>query len=618
MCGFLGHVVDSPMKADPIAVRKGAEALAHRGPDGNGQVDVEQCSLAHRRLSVIDIQGSSQPWQSACGRFLMVFNGEIYNYVELKNELQAKGVRFRSDGDTEVLMNLFIEQGIDCLSRLNGMFAFAVWDKRDRRLYLARDRMGEKPLYYSAACGQLAFASELAGLEYFKFIDRCMDAFAIGDFFAHQFIGGERTIYSGVRKLMPAHYLVWQKGQTEVRRYWSIPCPNNTSCTEEELCEELAALIESSVRLRLRSDVPLGTFLSGGLDSSLIAHVMRQQGGLVEAFTIGFIDKSYDESDMAEAVANELEIVHHLQKEELDDVGEINSIIDSFGEPYADPSAVPTSMLCRFAHKRVTVALSGDGVDELFGGYRRYYARALLERLPGSMSLYSNKIMNRLVQKIPESSVYYGNSLRKKLRLIHGLLTRIVQSPRDPLAQTFTLEERTRLLKEERVRHPMDLLGELDIPPLDPVSTMLIADQLIYLPEDILTKVDRMSMRHGLEVRSPFLDHRLVEFAARLPLRFKMRKGIQKYLIKSCYAGQLPEAVLKRAKHGFAVPLGRWFREGLRKPFEQLVLDGGYDVLNRGETESLWRDHQQGRVDNGFKLWSIYVFCRWYYRHVGQ
>ncbi len=618
MCGLLGHVVMAGCGADAEAVRQGNRALVHRGPDGGGQVDLGQCSLAHRRLSVIDLEGSPQPWRSECGRYHLVFNGEIYNYRALRKELEQRGYRFRSDGDTEVLLNLYIEHGESCLEKLNGMFAFAVWDSRERLLFMARDRLGEKPLYYARSSGQLAFASELVALGGFDFVDRGLDTRAVDDFFAHQYIGEDRTIYKGIRKLRPAHWLRWREGRVETGCYWTLPRQQLSTAPVAQLCEELEWLVRDSVNMRLHADVPLGMFLSGGLDSSLVAYTVRELGHDPQAFTIGFSDSSYDESRNARAVARALALRQQTEVVDLGDVQQLNEILDAFGEPYADPSAIPTWTLCRFARQEVTVALSGDGVDELFGGYRRYYARSLLQRLPMHPRYLKNRLVERLVGLFPESSAYYGNSLTKKLRLFYGLISRLVESPGDPLAQTFSLGERQRLLGDDRVSPSgFELLGKLDIEGLDAVSQMMFADQMTYLPEDILVKVDRMSMQHGLEVRNPFLDHRLAEFAARLPLELKIRGKVQKYLVRHCYRENLPPESVQRAKHGFSVPLGRWFREGLKTPFENQVLDGKAveDMLDRKEVLGMWEQHQRGQADFGFKLWSIYVFCRWYHRY---
>ncbi len=611
MCGIAGHVVSGGAPAQREAVSSASRLLRHRGPDSSGQVDLPGCSLAHRRLSIIDIEGSRQPWVSACGRYHMVFNGEIYNYLELRGELVKRGHRFTSSGDTEVLLSLYIEYGPSCLERLNGMFAFAVWDTREQSLFLARDRLGKKPLYYAASGGEMAFASELQALAPFRFVDRSINPEAVEDFFAHQFIGEQRTIYRGVRKLPPGSCLFWRGGESTISRYWLPPLPQEGAGDTDALCEEFRALLSDAVRLRMRSDVPAGAFLSGGIDSSLVVASLKQSGFDVEAFTVGFREGSYDESGLAAEVATALDCRHVTHCVALEQVERIDRVIAAFGEPFADPSALPTWELSRFTREHVTVALSGDGVDELFGGYRRYYARYLLQCAGISPRVLGNGLIQRLLDLFPEPTRYYGTSLVKKLRLVHALGRQQRENPGDPLPRLFGPRELRQLLGHGGGK--WDHVGSYGLEDLDAVSRMMALDQRIYLPDDILVKVDRMSMRHSLEVRCPFLDHRLVEFAARLPLDCKIRRGVQKYLVRRCARGLLPQKVLRRGKHGFAVPLGDWFRGVLRPRFEEAVMGSdGSGLLCREMVSRLWHEHQQGRRDHGFRLWSIYVFERWW------
>ncbi len=618
MCGIIGHVVSPGQIVDSKAVEQGSQVLQHRGPDQNGLLNLPQACLAHRRLSIIDLESSSQPWSSPCGRYHIVFNGEIYNFQELRQELTKEGFSFRTNGDTEVLLNMYIARGKHCVDKLNGMFAFAVWDSRQRCLFMARDRIGKKPLYYAEADGQLAFASELGSLGCFGFIDKSINTSAINDFFAHQFIGEERTIYTRIHKLLPAHCLTWKDGKITISQYWHVPHPAETDRVEADLHEELRSLITDAIGIRLRSDVPLGAFLSGGLDSTLIAANIRQQGYPLSTYTIGFEDQSFDESSNAKRVAEALKTNHFMQRINISNADVINRCLDAFNEPFADPSAIPTWYLCKYASRYVTVALSGDGVDELFAGYRRYYARQLAMYFGFCPVWFKNHVIGSCIQALPESSTYYSNSVVKKIKLFYALMRRMDESPGDPLAQTFTHTERQQLFQGTEVNiEDFNYLSKFKLGQVDPVSAMMMADQQTYLPEDILTKVDRMSMQHGLEVRSPFLDYRIIDFIGQLPLRFKIKQGKQKYLLRKCYAGSIPDFVLKRQKHGFAVPLADWFRGPLYEPFEQLVLDSGNNnFLNRTEVMRLWREHLSGRIDHGFKLWSIYVFCRWHYNQV--
>lgn len=613
MCGIVGHVVQEGIP-DVKGVKLGMAALIHRGPDDDGMVQMPQACLGHRRLSIIDVDGSPQPWQSPDGRYSLVFNGEIYNYIELRAALEREGFRFRSQGDTEVLLAMFIHKGADCLNEFNGMFAFAVWDAVEKKLFLARDRLGKKPLYYALTKRGIVFASEIDALNAFSEIDRAIDLNAAHDFFAHQYIGGPRTIYRGVRKLPAGHYLVYTRDKVAVNGYWAPPLPHLSSRPVPELCEELRALVDDAVRLRLRSDVPLGSFLSGGLDSSLIVSSMKRAGVDVQSFTIGFRESSYDESEDASFAARYFSSNHRERVLDMDVIGKITECFEAFGEPFADPSALPTAFLCQHTRQYVTVALSGDGVDELFGGYRRYYARrfaGMVQSLPRKLR---SDILPRIASCIPENETYYGNSRLKQLKLFLRLVRAIDESPRDPLAQVFTLNERLALFNETPPElDNFDCITQFGLDNLDPVSQMIMADVHTYLVDDILVKVDRMSMHQSLEVRSPFLDYRIVEFACALPLDLKIHNGMQKFLVRESYRGQLPEQIMSRRKHGFAIPLPGWFRGFLKPVFESVVLYAAIpEFLNRKEIDRLWIDHQAGRADNGFKLWCLLAFCHWY------
>lgn len=619
MCGIVGHVSTIAELVTPMAVAQAARQIAHRGPDGEGLVNLPFASLGHRRLSILDLSGSQQPWASDCGRYHMVFNGEIYNYLELKKELLKDGYRFKSQGDTEVLMAIYQRDGVKCLDRLNGMFAFAIWDTQLHSLFIARDRIGKKPLYYAQAKDQFVFASELSALLSFSFISREINQHAVNDFFAHQFIGEERSILNEVNKLRPAHYLTWQSGKINIHRYWHLPFPEESMRNDVTVCEEFVHLLNDAITIRLRSDVPLGAFLSGGLDSTIIAASIRRLGFELSTYTIGFVQGSFDESRKASIVSEQLGTKHHLKMLDIP-VGEIvERCLSSFSEPFADPSAIPTWYLCQYASSEVKVALSGDGVDELFAGYRRYMAMQIVQRISKKIPSWLQEVLiSPLVACLPDSDKYYAASVVKKAKLFYDLLRRHNISPGDPLAQTFNYEERQRLMSHNlQSEGKFDFVSEYGLQNEDTVTQMLMADQQIYLPEDILTKVDRMSMQHGLEVRSPFLDYRIVEFAARLPLKYKLNNGKQKALIRRCFADAVPKEVLSRAKHGFSVPLATWFKGALRQEFECLVFERDFDIgLNRKEIMNLWQQHQSGRQDNGFKLWSIFVYYLWWKNQV--
>lgn len=614
MCGIVGHVSTVAESIDPMVVAQATRKLAHRGPDGEGVLNLPFVSLGHRRLSILDIYGSHQPWTSECGRFHMVFNGEIYNYLELKNELVNDGYRFRSQGDTEVLMAIYQRDGVTCLDRLNGMFAFAIWDTKQQSLFIARDRVGKKPLYYAQVKEQFVFASELSALLSFSFISQEINPQSVSDFFAHQFVGEHRTIFQKVNKLPPAHYLIWQDEKVEILRYWHLPFPEGSAQNDATLCEEFKHLLDDAVAIRLRSDVPLGAFLSGGLDSSIVASCIRRLGFELSTFTIGFSQGSFDESRQANFISEQLGTKHHLRMLDIPVAEIVEHCLASFNEPFADPSAIPTWYLCQFASSEVKVALSGDGVDEIFAGYRRYMAMQMVQYFKRVPLWFQQGIIWPMVNLLPESDKYFATSAIKKIKLFCELLRRHNMSPKDPLAQTFNFEERLRLLSSSpQTEHSFEYISAYGLHQEDPVTQMLMIDQQIYLPENILTKVDRMSMRHGLEVRSPFLDYRIIEFVARLPLKYKLDGGKQKVLLRKCFADGVPKAVLDRPKHGFAVPLATWFKGALREKFHHLIFDLDMETgLNRKEIMRLWQEHQSGCRDHGFKLWSIFVYSLWW------
>ncbi|MBM2829427.1 MAG: asparagine synthase, glutamine-hydrolyzing [Gammaproteobacteria bacterium] len=613
MCGIVGHVVREGVP-DTDAVKSGMAAMLHRGPDGEGVVQMPLACLGHRRLSIIDVAGSPQPWQSSNGRYTLVFNGEIYNYLELRSMLEKEGYRFQSRGDTEVLLAMFIHEGTGCLNKLNGMFAFAVWDQVERKLLLARDRLGKKPLYYATIGSSLAFASEIGGLRGFMGIDTTIDLHAAHDYFAHQFIGRDRSIYRGIKKLQAGNYLEYADGRIIRSRYWSPPLPGPSPEKLQNSCEELKMLVDDAVRLRLRSDVPVGCFLSGGLDSSVVVSSIRRHGADVQSFTVGFRDASFDESIQAGKAAQFFSTHHRNRIVEMDVLATLDKTINAFGEPFADPSALPMDYLCQHAREHVTVALSGDGVDELFGGYRRYFARRLMqltEIIPRRLRL--SFFMNAF-SWLPENETYFGYSRLKQMKLFSRLMQALDESPRDPLAQVFTLSECRALFAESDITiNGFDYLSEPMLENVDPVSRMMLADVHNYLVDDILVKVDRMSMKHSLEVRSPFLDYRIVEFACRLPLEYKIRGSVQKYLVRECYRDLLPGDIIKRRKHGFAVPLAGWFRGILKPVFESTVFDtADPGFLNKKMIQQIWNEHQSGHFDHGFKLWCLLVFFHWY------
>lgn len=619
MCGICG-ILDPAGELGPEGsslIGRMVDRLRHRGPDAEGIWQEPGAALGHRRLAVIDLSGSRQPMEDPTGRFVMIHNGEIYNYLELREELEDHGVEFRSSGDTEVLLQAFIRYGADCLERLNGMFAFAIWDRETRTLFAARDRLGVKPFYYGqGSLGLFVFASELQAFRGLP-LDFSMDHGALEAYLRRGFIPSPATIFTAVRELRPAHFLRVDERGIEVRRYWTPPAPDPRLLHRclDTLCEELRELVGSAVALRLRSDVPLGAFLSGGLDSSIIAMLMRRGGSTaVHTFSIGFEEESFDESGPARRTAEWLGTRHHESRVKLQASDLLLQLARHYGQPYGDSSAMPTWALCRETRKHVTVALSGDGADEVFGGYRRYMARRWLE----AYRLVPEKVRTRcvapLVNRLPEGTAYYDRSVVKKLKLFVGLDRRLMNDPLDIYPAYFAPGDLLRLLPGENASriYGYDPWAQGEDAPYD-LDFMMRADLFHYLPDDILTKVDRASMAQGLEVRSPFMDYRVVEFACRLPLRHKIRRCSSKYILRRAFAKDLPKTVIRRRKHGFAAPLGDWFLGPLGDLYDDLLSSVGTSAMVETKAaRSLLDEHRRGRVDHGNRLWLLLFLHAWY------
>lgn len=620
MCGIAGHVTFTGYRPNRIGVEQAIDKLYYRGPDEAGVSEYKNACFGHRRLRIIDLARGKQPWHSSDNRYCLIFNGEIYNYIELRKRLVKLGWSFISNCDTEVLLAMFIHYGPDCLEFLNGMFAFAVWDEQKKTAFIARDRLGKKPLYYTVDEKCLTFASELPAL--LPLVNQYPDInlSAVHDFFAYQFIPGETTIYKNVYKLLPGHHLTFSDEGPKINCYWTPPHPENGLINEAKASEHLADLVDDSVRLRMHSDVPVGLFLSGGLDSSIILDSMSRLGTTINTFTVGFGEKTFDERNTARIVAKRYQTQHYESLLDIEPENLILNCINKIGEPFADPSALPTLLLCRQTSKHVTVALTGDGADEIFGGYQRYRALGLLpfyQRIPTSIRQY---IFEPLIEFLPDTTAYYGASTIKKLKLFLNMTRRLYEAPHDLLPQAFTLNERLRLLDPELIDiRSADHISQFNLSGLDSLTQMMITDLMTYLSEDILYKTDRMSMAHSLEVRAPFLDYRVVEFASKLPSRLKLNHGRPKYILQRSFRHRLSEHTLGRRKHGFAVPIGKWLLDSLRPLFEGMVLDTKCpNYLNRNEILRIWKQHLNHKNDHGFKLWSILIFFIWHANYTAR
>lgn len=623
MCGIAGVLYKDPQQhVDRATLKAMADAIAHRGPDAEGFFCAEGVGLAHRRLSIIDLAGGDQPMGNEDGSVQVVFNGEIYNFQKLREELLAKGHRFRTRSDTEVLVHLYEEEGEELVTRLRGMFAFAIWDGRRRRLVLARDRVGLKPLYVYRDHEKLVFGSELKAILAHPNIDRTVDPAAVEDYLTFGMIPGERAIFRKVRKLPPAHVLTVQADNfhRSPRRYWQFRIEPDHSRTLEEWQEVLEAKIVETVEAHRIADVPVGAFLSGGLDSSVM---VATQSGLsdtpVETFSIGFREAAFSELPYARQVARQFGTTHTEQIVTPEAVGILDDLVHYYDEPFADSSAIPTLCVSRLARQKVKVVISGDGGDEVLGGYSRY-AHDLREawlrrRLPG---WFRHGALGPLGRRWPKAD-WLPKVLRAKT-----LLTNLSLEAGEAYANTLSL---CRL----PVRHRLlagDLLSELNghrpermicdhfatAPADDPLAGMITADVNTLLPDDFLVKVDRASMSCGLEVRPPLVDHELLELAARVPSNLKVRRGQTKWILKRLYRDRLPAQVTRRPKQGFEIPIDRWLRGPLREVFESAVLSPQSRVaglIDQSTARRLYRAHLAEVGRHGDTLWSLLVLARW-------
>ena len=606
MCGIAGFWG----AGDQAIVTAMTDALAHRGPDGHGyHVDEDnRIFLGHRRLAIIDIGGGAQPMWNEDQTVGVVFNGEIYNHVELRRLLEDRGHRFHSDhSDTEVLVHGYEEWGTELPLRLNGMFAFAIWDKAQSRLFLARDRFGEKPLFYAKAPHFLAFASELSSLRCHPRVDTALDVRSLQKLFGYGFFPASRTPYKSVSKLPGGHWLLLdlKSDQVTLRRYWKFSLQPDASLLErdeDDLADELEALVTQAVKRRLISDVPIGLFLSGGIDSSA---VLAAASGLmdpaqVRTFTVGFDEPSFDETEYASRVAGILGVRHDVRKLDLDEARDaIPKLLEQMSEPLGDSSILPTYLLSEFTRRHVTVALSGDGADELFAGYDPFHAlkpaAAYSALVPGPL----HQIIRKLASRLPVSTRNMSLDFKLK-RTLNGLSyssrlwNPVWLGPLAPpeIGRIFGQEIEAEELYEEAI----ELWN--GSPGLNLVEKTMEFYTTFYLQDGILTKVDRASMMNSLETRAVFLDNDLVEFASRLPTSLKYRNGKGKYLLKKVLSRRLPADIVDRPKKGFGIPLALWLREVPK----QIPLNG-IAGIDTGEVAGLWRAHRSGHANNAIALW---------------
>jgi asparagine synthase (glutamine-hydrolysing) len=611
MCGIAGLMSLDERPVSLVDVRRMCAALFHRGPDEDGYYLGSHVGLGMRRLRIIDLETGSQPVRNEDGTVWVVLNGEIYNYRQLRRGLERTGHRFYTASDTETIVHLYEEQGVRCVESLRGMFAFALWDERRRQLLLARDRLGIKPLYFALLGKRLVFSSELKGILQLPEVDRRLSWNALDHYLAFLTTPLSESIIEGVRKLEPAHLLVASPGRPlRTERYWSLKMEPDPSLTEEECEARIRDLLEESVKLHLESDVPLGAFLSGGIDSSaVVATMARVSPGPVKTFSIGFEEHEFDERHYARMVAKRLGTEHTELLVKPESLGSIEDLVWHLDEPFGDASALPTYAVSRLAAEHVKVVMSGDGGDELFAGYDRYVVEARERRWQlGPRPV--RRALERLGGWIPEG-------VRGRNFLLHHAR----EGARRYLdaCTLFKPEQKLRLLRPEAREHlracdPWRARERmLEDANCDWLSALQYLDLRTYLPLDILTKVDRMSMAHSLEARVPLLDHRLVEFAATIPPAMKLRHGSTKYIFKRALRGLLPSEILARPKRGFAVPLGYWFRGPLTDVVRDFLLSERFrerGIFDPAYVRKLLQWHAEGR-ELEMQIWTLLSFEIW-------
>lgn len=611
MCGIVGifRLRDkSPVNPDLLKAMN--DSLFHRGPDEEGALLRPGVGLAMRRLSIIDRSGGHQPLSNEDGSFWIVFNGEIYNFAEIRRKLEASGHRFVTSSDTEVIVHAYEEFGEQCLHLFNGMFAFALWDAKTGELFIARDRLGVKPLYYAEIDGTFFFASEIKALMTVPGLDCIINPEALDDVLTYRHVQAPRTIFKAIRALLPGHHLRVGSRGIRSERYWNLPLPSKPgSMPEEEAKDRLRSLLEDSVRLRLISEVPLGAFLSGGLDSSVVVALMsRMMDKPVRTFTVGFegvdsgkYENRYDERVYARMISEHFHTEHHEVMMTPNVVELLPRLAWFLDEPLADAAVIPTYLMSGFARQHVTVVLTGEGADELFGGYPKYRLEKLAYRLH---RLGVGKLL-RLVNRLPGRFRYSG-ALRKIALETPG---RWVSWDRICSPDLRAELVRNRKAEIDTVDDESKLLSYLpEDRPEDSLAILIYLDLQIRLPNDLLMKVDKMSMAVSLEARVPFLDYRIVEFACELPTTYKVSLGAGKRILRNAMSDLIPEKILRRPKHGFSVPVSSWLRRELRSFAEEILKDSSIEsgkLFNPKTVRRILDEHQSGRRDHGQLLWTI-------------
>lgn len=623
MCGICG-IVKKNEKVSESVVKKMASTMVYRGPDEEGCKIFGNAGLGHRRLKIIDLLTGSQPISDEKDKIFLICNGEIYNFLELRNILEKKGHRFKTKSDSEVIVHLYEDYGAEALKFLRGMFAFAIWDDEKKILFLARDRIGKKPLVYCVKNENIYFASEIKALLEIDEISKEIDLFAVDLFLSYQAIPSPWTIFKDIKKLQPAHYLLWKDGDLKIERYWQMDFSKKIKLkNENEYMEVMWEKLVESTKLRMISDVPLGAFLSGGIDSSTIVGIMSENSSEpVKTFSIGFEESDFSELNYARTVANRFGTQHYEFIVRPDVISILPKLVWHYNEPFADSSMIPTYYVAKETKKFVTVALNGDGGDENFAGYTRYWQTQLLEKI----FLAYNKIpcgkewilknFVKMYHRFPSNSffrIWKWLDEAKRYGFSYAYTRRLITFSDEFKEKIYSPEMKKKLGDFNSLsiaKNIWDSAGKIDL-----LEKMMATDFNLYLPEVLMVKVDIASMANSLEARSPFLDHEFVELVASFPPELKMKNFKTKYILKKRLKNFLPEEIVRRKKMGFGIPVGRWFRKELKQYVVDILLSN--DSLTRGyfkpeEIIKIVKEHMSGKVDHTGRLWGLLIFELWH------
>lgn len=622
MCGICGKI-SLNSRVDEALMRKMCGVLTHRGPDSEGiYVNGLNVGLGHRRLAVIDLsQAGHQPMTNEDGALWIVFNGEVYNFIELKETLEKKGHKFKSHTDTEAVLHLYEDKGVECLKDLRGPFAFAIWDDRKKLLFIARDRIGKKPLYYYYRNQTLIFGSEIKAILQDPEVNAEVNKPAITDYLSYGYTPTPETMFKGIMKLPPAHFMIYEKGNIKLEKYWELDFSKKVRLSEKDYCARTMDLLEECTRIRLISDVPLGAFLSGGIDSSAVVYMMNKLSSKpVKTFSIGFDEEKYSELKYAKVIADRFKTEHHEYIVKPDAIELLPKLVWHYNEPYADSSALPSYYVAKMTRQEVTVALNGDGGDECFGGYERFMAARYAELINKAPIPFKKKIIEAVIKRIPESLEF--KDFRTRLRRFLVMSSKPYRERHYNWVTIFRDSEKESLFtgefnKEISGRNSFSCLDKAfdECGSKDIVDLVMSTDIKTNLLDDLLVKMDIATMANSLEGRSPFLDHKMMEFCAAMPSNMKIKGTKLKYILKKALSRALPKEILSRGKMGFGVPLNSWFRSELKDYSYGILMSG--DCVNRGyfkkdAIKKILDEHAAGKANNGARIWALLFLELWH------